>query len=72
MTSKIFEKLILKRINEIQDQEQVDLTGKQQHGLKKSTAMLGLKLQSLIERALDKNNYALMASLDLSAAPVMR
>ena len=68
MTSKIFDKLILKRINEIQDQEQVDLKGKQQHSLKKSTATLGLKLQSFIERASDKNNYALMASLNLSAA----
>ena len=46
------------------------LTGKQQHGFKKnkSTTTLGLKLQSLLARALDENNYALMASLDLSAA----
>ena len=47
----------------------VDLSGKQQHGFKKSknTATLGLQLQSLIARALNENNYALMASIDLSA-----
>ena len=32
-----------------------------------STAKLGLLFQSLISNALDKNHYALMASLDLSA-----
>ena len=54
----------------MKDQEQVDLTGKQQHGCKKnkSTTTLGLKFQALLARALDENNYALMASLDLSAA----
>ena len=48
----------------------VDLSGKQQHGFKRnrSTATLGLQLQSLIARALDDDNYALMASIDLSAA----
>ena len=34
----------------------------------KSTTTLGLQLQSLIARALDENNYILMASNDLSAA----
>ena len=69
-SSKIFEKLILKRMLDIQDQAGVDLTGKEQYGFKKgkSTLSLGLKLQSLISRALDESNYALMASIDLSAA----
>jgi hypothetical protein len=68
--SKVFEKLILKRILEIQDESGVDITGKQQHGFKKgrSTLILGLKIQSLIARALDEDNYAIMASLVLSAA----
>ena len=35
-TSKIFEKLILKRINEIQDTSEVYLTESNQHGFKKS------------------------------------
>ena len=34
---------------------------------KKSTTTLALKLQSLIARALDDDNYVLMASIDLSA-----
>ena len=69
-TSKIFEKLILKRIQAIEIFHNADLTGKQQHGFKKckSTSTLALQLQSLIARALDDDNYVLMASVDLSAA----
>ena len=69
-TSKIFEKLILKKVQLLQDLNGVDLTRKQQHGFKKkrNTASIGLVLQSLIARALDGDNYVLMASLDLSAA----
>ena len=36
--------------------------------LKKSTSTLALQIQSLIARALDGDNYTLMASVDLSAA----
>ena len=48
----------------------VDLTGKEQHGFKKGrgTASAGLQLQSLIARALDDDEFVAMASLDLSAA----
>ena len=69
-TSKIFEKLILKQINYLEQKNKLDFTCKQQHGFKKnkSTATAGLLLQSLISHATDSNNYALMASLDLSAA----
>ena len=69
-TSKIFERLILKRIQVIELDNNADLTGKQQHGFKKgkSTTSLALQLQSLIARALDDDNFVLMASLDLSAA----
>ena len=69
-TSKIFEKLILNRIMEIQKENDVDLSGVEQHGFKKfkSTASAGLIIQSLIARAMDSNKYALMASIDLSAA----
>ena len=68
--SKIFEKLILRQINYLESINKLDFTGKQQHGFKKnkSTLTAGLLLQSLIARATDDNNYALMASLDLSAA----
>jgi hypothetical protein len=69
-TSKLFEKLILLRIQEIELNSKIDLTGKSQHGFKKkhSTNTAGLTIQSLIARALDGDNYALMASLDLSSA----
>ena len=69
-TSKIFEKLILKQIHYLESTNNLDFTCKQQHGFKKnkSTATAGLLLQSLIVHATDANNYALMASLDLSAA----
>ena len=69
-TSKLFEKLILMRLTQIETLNDISLTGKAQHGFKKhhSTATLGLTLQSLLANALDENNYAIMASLDLSAA----
>ena len=69
-STKIFEKLILKRLLELNTLHNIDLTGKHQHGFKrnKSTSTLSLQLQSLIARALDEDNYVIMASLDLSAA----
>ena len=69
-TSKIFEKLILNRIMEIQKENDVDLSGVEQHGFKaqKSTASAALIIQSIIARAVDTDNFALMASIDLSAA----
>ena len=69
-TSKIFEKLILKRILDIQTDQGVDLTGNSQHGFKKkrSTTSLSLTIQTIIAHALDDDNLAIMASLDLSSA----
>ena len=54
-SSKIFEKLILKRILEIQDDQNVDITGNSQHGFKKnrSTASLSLTIQTIISQALE-------------------
>ena len=46
----------------------VDLTGKQQHNFIKIKARQLLKIKSLISPALDEDNYALMVSVDLSAA----
>ena len=68
-TSKVFEKLILKRIIEVEKENGVDLTGSEQHGFKKSksTSTAGLVIQSIISRALDENNYVLMSSVDLTA-----
>ena len=69
-TSKVFEKLILKRIIEIQDDNECDITGTNQHGFKRnrSTTTLSLELQAIIARALDEDNYVLVSSIDLSSA----
>jgi hypothetical protein len=69
-TSKIFEKLVLKPILKIQDNEGTDLTGDQQHGFKRkrSTSTLSSKLLSEISRALDDDDYVLTTSIDLSSA----
>ena len=50
--SKIFEKLILKRISELEVINGISVGGKQQHGFmkNKSTASAGLLLQSLMSR----------------------
>ena len=68
--SKIYEKLILHRIQEIQDEENVDITNENQHGFKrgKSTTTAGLAIQSALARALDLGEFALLANLDLSSA----
>ena len=69
-TTKVFEKLILMRIRQLEKECKCDITGSEQHGFKtgRSTTTAGLVLQSVLSHALDQNNYALMASLDLSAA----
>lgn len=53
--SKIFEKLILNKIKYLEKTNNLDFTGKQQHGFKKSksTATAGLLLQSIISRVAD-------------------
>ena len=50
---------------EIQKDNNVDLTGEEQHGFKKakSTASTGLVIQSILSRALDYNNLALICLL---------
>ena len=57
--SKVFEKLILKRISELKVINGITVGGKQQHGFmrNKSTVAAGLMLQSLIARALDNDEY---------------
>ena len=58
--SKIFERLILKRIAALELLHGVELVGSQQHGFRKgkSTATAGLTLEYIISRALDEDNYA--------------
>ena len=68
--TKVFEQLIINRIREIEKLNLIDITGNPQHGFKqkRSTATAGLTIQSLLSHALDRNEYALMSSIDLSAA----
>ena len=68
--TKIFEKLILMRLKQLEKENNCDITGNEQHGFKtkRSTNTAGLLLQSILSHSLDQDNYALMASLDLSAA----
>jgi hypothetical protein len=68
--TKVFERLILLRLEEIEKENGIDLTGYKQHGFKKkrSTVTAGLTLQSIIAREMDKDCYVAMSSLDLSAA----
>ena len=50
---------------EIQNENKVDFTGVEQHGFKaqKGTSSAALIIQSIISRALDSGNIALMASI---------
>ena len=68
--SKIFEKLILHRIQELEAQYGVDFTGLDQHGFKKdhSTITAALSIQSKLATALEQGKFSIMASLDLSSA----
>ena len=67
--SKIYEKLILQRIQDIEDEKMIDITNENQHGFKrgKSTTTAGLAIQSALARALDAGQYAILANLDLSS-----
>ena len=68
--SKIFEKLMLTRLTDIETLNDVDLTGKMQHGFKKgkSTVTALKEIQSQIATKIDQGYYVAMGSLDLSAA----
>ena len=58
--SKVFERLILQRINQIEEENEIDLTNEAQHGFKKSksTTTAGLAIQSALSRALDQGHFA--------------
>lgn len=68
--AKIFERCLLLYLREIEDLNNVDLTGKNQYGFKPnhSTIKLSLHLQELISKALENGHLASVVSLDLSAA----
>jgi phage anti-repressor protein len=64
--SRAFKKLFLNRILEIQETENGDFTGHNQHRFKKnwSTSALSNKIQSQIARAMYNDEYAVLASID--------
>ena len=68
--TKIFERLVLDRINAIEKCEHCDLTGEKQHGFKKnhSTETAGIEIQTTISQRCDDNEYVTVTSLDLTAA----
>jgi hypothetical protein len=68
--SKIFERLMLNRLVDIESTNNVDLTGEGQHGFKKgrSTVTALKEIQSQIARKIDEGQYVAMGSLDLTAA----
>jgi hypothetical protein len=68
--SKVFERLVLMRILEIEEQSGTSLTGNNQHGFKKerSTITASVDIQSRVAALMDQQEYVAMASLDLSAA----
>ena len=68
--TKVYEQLIIDRLKDIEIENNCNLSGKPQHGFKqnRSTCTAGLTLQSILTRALDQDNYAIMTSIDLSAA----
>jgi len=69
-SSKIFERLVLSRILDIEKEARVDIFGKTQHGFRRgrSTVTAAIELQANIAESLDDNCYVAVASLDLSAA----
>jgi len=68
--SKIFERLVLSRLLEIETTRAIDFSGQTQHGFKKgkSTVTAALELQNQIAKSLDNNCFVAVASMDLSAA----
>ena len=68
--SKAFEKRLLQDLQKRESLNNVDLTHINQHGFKKqrSTITAAMSIQSKLAQLLEDNNYAIMASLDLSAA----
>jgi len=68
--SKIFVRLVLLRLLEIEKQKGMDMSGEMQHGFKKnkSTTKVALALQNIITKAMDEDHYVAVASMDLTAA----
>jgi hypothetical protein len=68
--TKVYEKRLLHRFQEIQEKEKTDLIGSCQHGFKKnfSTETAFLEIQTKLSNDCDNGDYAALALLDLTAA----
>jgi hypothetical protein len=68
--TKVYKKLLLLRFQEIQEKENVDLTGNCQHGFKRniSTETACLEIQTKLSNACDSGGFAALTSLHLTAA----
>ena len=68
--AKLFERAILSKLQEIEADQLVDLTGVNQHGFKKgrSTITAALSIKRNIVKALDQGKWSGLVSLDLSSA----
>ena len=68
--AKVFERAILRRIQDIELELSIDLTGKTQHGFKvgRSTMTAALSVKRSLIEAIDKGRWAGLVSIDLSAA----
>ena len=68
--TNVYERLLLKKVQNTQEKEQIDLTATFQHGFKKnfSTKTLFLEINTNFSRICDAGNYATVSSLELSAA----
>jgi len=68
--AKVFEKVILQHIHDLEEEFTIDFSGQEQYGFKKksSTVTAMLQIQAKITEALENNKMASLISLDLSAA----
>jgi len=68
--SKIFEKLILRKLQQVGEEQEWNIGGNCQHGFKtnKSTVTAIQEIVSRVSHYTDQNYYVALASLDLSAA----
>ena len=69
-SSKVFERLVLSRILDIEKEAREDIFGRKQHGFRRgrSTVTAAIELQAALAESMDDNCYVAVASLDLSAA----
>ena len=68
--SKVFERCVLDYIKDLEERSGIKLSGEHQHGFQKgrSTTTVGLTIQEVIANATQAGKWAIVYSLDLTAA----